>query len=128
MMAQSGGCGCGGIGTEQRSDNEAAVKTKNEKDAVEKSPELIDYTVTLLIAAGAAMTANCEPCLNKIVPDLIEARVSESDIRRAVKIGQFVKNKAADNMKEVADVLAGTNYSDKRPASDEGCPADRMKQ
>ena len=25
--------------------------------------------------AGAAMAANCEPCLNKIVPDLIEAGV-----------------------------------------------------
>ena len=42
--------------------------------------QIIDYKVTMLIAAGAAMAANCEPCLNKIVPDLIEAGVAEADI------------------------------------------------
>ena len=56
-------------------------------------PEIVDYKVTMLIAAGAAMAANCEPCLNKVVPDLINAGVAEADIRKAVEIGQFVKDK-----------------------------------
>jgi len=87
--------------------------------------EIVDFKVTMLIAAGAAMAANCEPCLNRIVPDLIEAGVAETDIRKAVEIGQFVKDKPADIMKEAADALAGTNLLEK-PISME-CPADKMK-
>ena len=89
-------------------------------------PPIVDYKVTMLIAAGAAMAANCEPCLNKVVPDLLEAGVAESDIRKAVEIGQFVKDKPAAIMKEAADALTGTNMSDLNKS--EGCPADALKQ
>ncbi len=88
--------------------------------------EIVDYKITMLIAAGAAMAANCEPCLNKIVPDLIEAGVAEADIRRAVEIGQFVKDKPAAIMKEAADVLTGTHLSD--PVESEECPAGALAQ
>ena len=88
--------------------------------------EIVDYRVTMLIATGAAMAANCEPCMNKAVPELIEAGVSEADIRRAVEIGQFVKDRPAAIMKEAADLLAGTNLF-AGPVT-EGCPAEAMKQ
>lgn len=95
-----------------------------------KSPknngQIVDFKVTMLIAAGAAMAANCEPCLNRVVPDLIEAGVAEADIRMAVEIGQFVKDKPAAIMKEAADVLTGSNLSD--PEKIEGCPAEALKQ
>ena len=90
------------------------------------APEIVDYRVTMLIAAGAAMAANCEPCLNKVVPDLLAAGVAESDIRKAVEIGQFVKDKPAAIMKEAADVLTGSQLADSQQA--EGCPAERLKQ
>ena len=89
-------------------------------------PQIVDFKVTMLIAAGAAMAANCEPCLNKVVPDLIEAGVAESDIRKAVEIGQFVKDKPAAIMKEAADALTGTRMSEQHKS--EGCPADALKQ
>ena len=88
--------------------------------------EIVDYRVTMLIAAGAAMAANCEPCLNKVVPDLLAAGVAEADIRRAVEIGQFVKDKPAAIMKEAADVLTGSQLADSRQT--DGCPAERLKQ
>ena len=94
--------------------------------ATTEIPQIVDYKVTMLIAAGAAMAANCEPCLNKVVPDLLEAGVAESDIRKAVEIGQFVKDKPAAIMKEAADVLTGTSMSDLNKS--EGCPADALKQ
>ena len=87
---------------------------------------LVDHKVTLLIAAGAAMAANCEPCLNKVVPDLIEAGVATSDIRAAVEIGQYVKDRPAAVMKEAADALAGTQLSEGPAAT--GCPAEAMKR
>ena len=48
----------------------------------------------LLLGVGAAMGANCERCLNTAVPGLIEAGADEADIRRAVEIGQLVKDEA----------------------------------
>lgn len=77
----------------------------------ELEPEIVDRKVTLLVAAGSAMATGCEPCMDQIIPNLIEAGVGESDIRRAVEIGQRVKDAAADYMKEVADVLAGTHLA-----------------
>ena len=102
----------------------SAHKIKDEQSTKDIT-QIVDYKVTMLIAAGAAMAANCEPCLNKIVPDLIEAGVAETDIRKAVEIGQFVKDKPAAIMKEAADALAGTRLSE--PNESEGCPAEKMK-
>ena len=90
------------------------------------NPEIVDYKVSMLIATGAAMAANCEPCLNKAIPELIEAGVCEADIRRAVEIGQFVKDRPAAIMKEAADLLTGTNLLAGPVA--EGCPSGAMKQ
>ncbi|MEE4261406.1 MAG: carboxymuconolactone decarboxylase family protein [Desulfobacteraceae bacterium] len=97
-----------------------------ELNSTKQAFEIVDFKVTMLIAAGAAMAANCEPCLNKIVPDLIEAGVAERDIRKAVEIGQFVKDKPAAIMKEAADALTGSHLSD--PQQSEGCPAEGLKQ
>ncbi len=103
------------------SKNESQITTLHSS---KQAPEIVDHKVTLLIAAGAAMAANCEPCLNKVVPDLIEAGVAEADIRKAVEIGQFVKDKPAAIMKEAADALTGTNMAD--PLQSQGCPAEKM--
>lgn len=75
------------------------------------TPEIIDGKVSLLVAAGSAMATGCEPCMDRIIPNLIEAGVADADIRRAVEIGQRVKDAAADYMKEVADILAGTRLT-----------------
>ncbi len=104
---------------------EKGCTTKNDQ-ATMANRQIVDDKVTMLIAAGAAMAANCEPCLNKLVPDLIEAGVSDTDIRKAVEIGQFVKDKPATIMKEAADVLTGTNFI-KEPVSGE-CPMDDIKK
>jgi len=69
------------------------------------------YNVTMLIGAGAAMAANCEWCFNQAVPNLIEAGVADSDIRTAVEIGQSVKDRVSAVMKEAADLMAGTQFS-----------------
>lgn len=97
----------------------------NVKSIQKETVKIVDSKVTMLIAAGAAMAANCEPCLNKIVPDLIEIGVSEYDIRKAVEIGQFIKDKPAAIMKEAADALTGSNLSETALSSE--CPSDKLK-
>ena len=69
------------------------------------------YNVTMLIGAGAAMAANCEWCLSQAVPNLIEAGIADADIRRAVEIGQSVKDRVSAVMNEAADLMVGTQFS-----------------
>jgi hypothetical protein len=106
--------------------SEKDTSTIRPLQSAKQAAEIVDYKVTMLIAAGAAMAANCEPCLNKVVPDLMAAGVTEADIRKAVEIGQFVKDKPAAIMKEAADALTGSHLSD--PYQSEGCPAEELKQ
>ena len=54
------------------------------------------------------------------------AGVDEADIRSAVKVGQFVKDRPADLMKSLADRLTGTHLSTAAPSC--GCPADQPMQ
>ncbi len=78
----------------------------------EKMQKDENYKRIMLVAAGSAMAASCEPCLNMVIPNLIEVGVPEAEIRRAVEIGQCVKDREADIMKEAADVLVGTSFLD----------------
>jgi AhpD family alkylhydroperoxidase len=71
-----------------------------------------NYQRIMLVAAGSAMAASCEPCLNHVIPNLIEVGVPDAEIRRAVQIGQYVREREAEIMKEAADVLAGTSFLD----------------
>ena len=113
MNNDAKGCGCG------------EPKEHDVSQVQDDVPQIVDFKITMLIAAGAAMAANCEPCLNKIVPDLMDSGVAAADIRKAVEIGQFVKDRPATIMKEAADILTGTQLSD-RSVSDE-CPAETMR-
>jgi alkylhydroperoxidase/carboxymuconolactone decarboxylase family protein YurZ len=84
-----------------------------------------NYKRIMLIAAGSAMAASCEPCLNSVIPNLIEVGVPDSEIRRAVEIGQYITNREADIMKEAADFLAGTSFLDKQVP--EQCAPDELQ-
>ena len=84
-----------------------------------------DYKRIMLVAAGSAMAASCEPCLNMAVPNLIEVGVPDAQIRRAVEIGQYLKDREADIMREAADVLAGTSFLGER--APEQCTQDEME-
>lgn len=77
----------------------------------EMGPEA-EIGVKMLIAAGAAMAANCEPCLNKAVPELIEAGVANKDIQEAVKIGQRVKDEAAETTDRTVCSLMGNSRTE----------------
>jgi len=76
----------------------------------EKMQKDESYKRIMLVAAGSAMAASCESCLNTVIPNLIEIGVPDAEIRRAVEIGQYVKDREAGIMKEAADVLAGTSF------------------
>jgi AhpD family alkylhydroperoxidase len=101
------------------------AKEKTMKCPADKMQKDENYKRIMLVAAGSAMAASCEPCLNMAIPNLIEVGVPDTKIRRAVEIGQCVKDREADIMKEAADVLAGTSFLDAEIP--EQCAQDAME-
>ncbi len=75
----------------------------------------------ILIAMGAAVASNCQPCLKKIVTLARENELDATQIEGAVSIGQFVKDQPAQQMKEFADQLIGSNLASKHFSSPCGC-------
>lgn len=73
----------------QEARNESAIGEVAGERTEKELPKIIDHKVTLLAAAGAAMAAGCDPCVDRIVPGLEKAGVTEADVRWAMENGQF---------------------------------------
>jgi len=50
---------------------------------------IVDHNSALLALAGAAASADCEPCLDEIAPELEGVGMTKADIRNAVESGRF---------------------------------------
>lgn len=61
-----------------------------------------------LIAVGAAVATNCQPCLQKLVEVARGNGVDEQDIMTAVTVGSMVRKGAMDKM----DAFAATMFED----------------
>ena len=60
-----------------------------------------------LVAIGAAVAANCEPCLKYHLGKAGEAGLTDDQLRAAVTVAQKVKETPARLILEVADRLLG---------------------
>ncbi|MDZ7592095.1 MAG: arsenite efflux transporter metallochaperone ArsD [Rubrivivax sp.] len=70
--------------------------------AAKDAPSLFSAAVAELVAIGAAIGANCEPCLKYHVAEARKLGVSAADMRRAVDLAQKVKEAPARAMIELA--------------------------
>jgi AhpD family alkylhydroperoxidase len=73
--------------------------------------------IKLLIAVGASVTANCQPCLKTAVTEAQRAGADEKEIFEAIAIGRVVRKGAFGKMDKFASTLTGKNVGN----SDE-CP------
>ena len=71
----------------------------------------------MLIAVGAALTANCQPCLKTAISEAKKIGVEEKEILEAIAIGRVVRKGAIGKMDKFASTLTGKDVS----GSDE-CP------
>jgi AhpD family alkylhydroperoxidase len=73
--------------------------------------------IKLLIAVGASVTANCQPCLKTAVTHAQSAGVTKKEIIEAIAIGRVVRKGAFGKMDKFASSLAGkpVNESDDCP-------------
>jgi AhpD family alkylhydroperoxidase len=72
----------------------------------------------LLVAVGASVTANCQPCLKTAVAEAQGAGVEKKEILEAIAIGRVVRKGAFGKMDKFASTLTGKDFVD---GSDE-CP------
>ncbi len=77
----------------------------------------MENRIKLLIAVGASVTANCQPCLKTAVTQAQLAGVDKKEVLEAIAIGRVVRKGAFGKMDRFASTLT-VNEVDK---SDE-CP------
>lgn len=79
---------------------------------------MLDEKTRELVAIGAAITANCQPCLEYHTTKARELGVGDDDIIEAVKVGQQVRRGASAKM----DRFAAEQTSEKNePVPAAGC-------
>lgn len=62
----------------------------------------LDKRTMRLIAVGASITANCQPCLQTNVAAALECGIGEEEIAEAVEVGRKVRQGAASKMDRFA--------------------------
>jgi arsenite methyltransferase len=77
--------------------------------------------VAELVALGAAIAANCEPCLKHHYRQAQLLGVSKADMARAVEMGGQVKDSPHQSIRRLADKLTGSSLSDPATDSDACC-------
>jgi len=78
--------------------------------------------VAELVAIGAAIGANCEPCFKYHYNEATKLGVSKEDISQAVALADKVKRAPAQNMLTLADKILGTKLSEQTAeAPDSAC-------
>jgi AhpD family alkylhydroperoxidase len=82
---------------------------------------LFTPTVAELVAIGAAIAANCEPCLKYHYREAQRLGVSKADMASAVKIAASVKDSPHQAILRLADKLTGASLSNPAAASDPCC-------
>jgi AhpD family alkylhydroperoxidase len=74
-----------------------------------------------LVAIGAAIGANCEPCLKYHAQKAREAGLTDTQLRAAVAIARAVKERPARLILEAADRLLGSGERSSPEPAKAGC-------
>ncbi len=65
----------------------------------------LENRVQVLIAVGAAVSANCQPCLQSAVGMAVKSGISEPEIAEAIEVGKRIRRGAASKMDRFASEL-----------------------
>lgn len=65
----------------------------------------LDNRIKALIAVGAAVSANCQPCLESTLALAQESNAEAGDIAEAIEVGKMIRRGAASKMDKFAASL-----------------------
>jgi len=71
----------------------------------------LDDRIVRLIAVGASIAANCQPCLETNIKKALENGADEQEIRDAIEVGKQVREGAASKMDKYASGLGNVALS-----------------
>jgi AhpD family alkylhydroperoxidase len=80
----------------------------------------LENRIVELIAVGASITANCQPCLQYHAKKALESGTDEQEIAEAIEIGRMVRKGAASKMDKFAASL-GQAVPAAAGEADRGC-------
>jgi AhpD family alkylhydroperoxidase len=80
----------------------------------------LDDRMLRLIAVGASITANCQPCLQTNIRKALENGADEQDIAEAIEVGKAVRRGAISKMDQFASSLK-TAVPTSTNVMDSGC-------
>jgi AhpD family alkylhydroperoxidase len=72
----------------------------------------VENKTKMLIAVGASVTANCQPCLKTAVSQAQGTGADEKEIREAIAIGRIVRRGAMGKMDKFTSTLVGERKDD----------------
>ena len=75
----------------------------------------------LLIAIGAAVVANCQPCLKTLLKKAKENAVEEKEIREAIGVARLVRKNSITQIDKFLVGLVGTEIANGNAAEGCGC-------
>ncbi len=84
-------------------------------------PSIFTEQVAELVAIGAAIASNCEPCFKYHYDQARKLGVSELDMRYAVDLAQKVKDTPARAMLNLAERYLGPATPDTKAAASSCC-------
>ena len=69
---------------------------------------ILDTRIQELISVGAAITANCHPCLEHHVSKALESGAGQEEIAEAIAVGRMIRRGAASKTDELVASLTST--------------------
>ena len=66
---------------------------------------MIDAGVKELVAIGASIAANCQPCVKYHVGKARKMKIEEEEIQQAIEVGKMVRRGAAGQMDKFLEEL-----------------------
>lgn len=78
----------------------------------------MDDKTKILIAVGASVTANCQPCLKTAIDQAGAVGAEKKEIIEAIAIGRLVRRGATGKMDKFAQAQTGKNFAE----TSDDCP------
>lgn len=80
----------------------------------------LDNRIKELIAVGASITANCQPCLQYHSSEAEKSGADEQEVMEAIEMGKMVRRGAASKMDKFVASLSQTAALSHKNSSSEG--------
>jgi AhpD family alkylhydroperoxidase len=81
----------------------------------------------LLIMVGAAVTANCQPCLKTLIKKANESGIDKKEISEAIGVAKAVRKSSMTQIDRFLSTLAGNAKAELDSKSECGCSSPQVK-